>query len=233
MSWVWEQGPDDPQDRYVMLKLADNANSEGKCFPSMADICKSTKLSESTVRRCLNDLEKGSYLTVIKGVGRGHHSQYQLHKKVSEGKVSDRKVSEEKVSTGPLKGVTQTLKGVSLTEPPHPLIRVTVKNHQEPSGAFALGATPVVEELPAWVNADLWQGFVEMRRKMPRVPFTDRARAGILADLDRLRGWGIDANQRLDKATKHGWRGVLFDSDGPQQKSNPLAGMRFANGGPR
>lgn len=216
MAWVWENGPEDSNDRYVLLKLADNANQEGQCYPSMTEISRATRLSESTVRRCLNNLEKGGWLTAFKGIGRGKHSQYVLLKKVSEEKVSQRKVSERKVSFGPIKGVTQTLKGVSLTEPPHPLKGVTVKNHQEPSGEFTLSAPDSKPTLPEWLNTDSWKGFVEMRSKMPRVPFTDRAREGILGDLAKLKSWGIDPNERLEKAIKSGWRGVLFDDDRPR-----------------
>jgi hypothetical protein len=54
-----------------------------------------------------------------------------------------------------------------------------------------------------------------MRRKIPRVPFTDRARSNILSDLEKLHSYGIDPNQRLEKAISSGWRGVLFPDDRP------------------
>src|ERR1700744_3895495 len=99
MSWVWSDGPDDPGDRYVLLKLADNANQDGLCWPSLLEISTTTKLSESSVRRSIQRLEKGGWLTVKRGLGRGKSSEYILQKKVSTGKVSDRKVSRGKVST--------------------------------------------------------------------------------------------------------------------------------------
>lgn len=161
MSWVWESGPCDPVDRYILLKLADNADQEGRCFPSMSDISVKTCYSESTIRRAIQNLSKGGWLTVIKGLGKGNNSQYQLLKKVSEENLSERKVSERKVSgrkvSGRLpKGVTQKTKGVRVTEPPHPHKGVTIKNHQEPS-LFASSDTslPAIGTLPC-LQGKMW-----------------------------------------------------------------------------
>lgn len=69
------------------------------------------------------------------------------------------------------------------------------------------------KSLPPYVDEEQWDGFVEMRQKMHKVPFTERAKNGIIADLVRLHEMHIDPNERLSEATKRGWRGVLFDSD--------------------
>ena len=42
----------------VYIYLADRANKEGVCWPSIPTISKDLKLSESTTRRALNDLRK-------------------------------------------------------------------------------------------------------------------------------------------------------------------------------
>jgi DNA-binding transcriptional regulator YhcF (GntR family) len=133
LSEVWNNGPENPLERYVLLKLADNANDDGYCFPSLDEICAKTKLSSSTVRRFIKALERDGWIEVNRGRGAGHRSQYQLLGKRSEGKLSHRKVSHEKVSDRSEKGVTQTKKGIRQTNPPHPLIGVTVTNRQEPS----------------------------------------------------------------------------------------------------
>lgn len=43
--------------KIVLLKLADNANDNGKCWPSMGRIAHETDLSERSVIRCINDLK--------------------------------------------------------------------------------------------------------------------------------------------------------------------------------
>lgn len=42
----------------VYIYLADRANKDGICWPSIPTISKDLKLSESTTRRALNDLRK-------------------------------------------------------------------------------------------------------------------------------------------------------------------------------
>lgn len=42
----------------VYIYLADRANKDGICWPSIPTIAKDLKLSESTVRRALGDLRK-------------------------------------------------------------------------------------------------------------------------------------------------------------------------------
>ena len=130
MTWVWDHGPDDPVNRYIMLKLADNANDEGYCFPSLPEISARTRYSESTVRRAIHDLERLGYLTMTPGSGRGYRSEYQLIKRVSEchplqeERVSERKLSERKLSERKLSH--RQKKGVRVKNPPDPLLGRTV-----------------------------------------------------------------------------------------------------------
>jgi len=62
MSWVWEHGPKKSTDRYVLLALADNADDNGKCWPSISHLSKKCSLSERTVIRAIKNLIKEGYL---------------------------------------------------------------------------------------------------------------------------------------------------------------------------
>lgn len=73
--------------------------------------------------------------------------------------------------------------------------------------------------IPAWIDPDAWHGFEQMRRSMHKVPFTDRAKALILADLYRIKEAGYCANASLDQSTLNGWRGVFV----PKSKDIPQA----------
>ena len=46
----------------VYIYLADRANKDGICWPSIPTMSKDLKLSESTTRRALNDLRKASLI---------------------------------------------------------------------------------------------------------------------------------------------------------------------------
>jgi hypothetical protein len=56
-SWAAEQVTGSPITKLVLLKLADNANDEGVCWPSVPLIAEHTELSERTVQDHLRRLE--------------------------------------------------------------------------------------------------------------------------------------------------------------------------------
>lgn len=46
----------------VYIYLADRANKDGECWPAIPTIARELKLSQSTVRRALQDLRKAGFL---------------------------------------------------------------------------------------------------------------------------------------------------------------------------
>lgn len=61
--------------------------------------------------------------------------------------------------------------------------------------------------LPDWISKDAWSAFEEMRRKI-RAPMTDRAREGIVRELEKLRELN-DPNEVLLQSVTRAWRGVF------------------------
>ena len=63
MTWAFEQ-PLAGNHKVILLVLADHHDDErGICFPSVGRIAQRAHISESTVVRCLRDLETAGYLT--------------------------------------------------------------------------------------------------------------------------------------------------------------------------
>ena len=63
--------------------------------------------------------------------------------------------------------------------------------------------------IPSWLDHESWAGFVEMRKSIPKIPFTARAQTLILKELQSLKDQGYDPNKCLDQSTMNGWRGVF------------------------
>ncbi len=63
-SWAAEQITGSPITKLVLLKLADNANDEGVCWPSVALIADHTELSERTVQDHLRRLEAKALVSI-------------------------------------------------------------------------------------------------------------------------------------------------------------------------
>ncbi|WP_163834714.1 helix-turn-helix domain-containing protein [Spartinivicinus ruber] len=63
MSWVFTLSKLDPYKKIVLLSLADNANDQGYCWPSMDTIANKSSMSKQTVRRHLKSLEELNLIT--------------------------------------------------------------------------------------------------------------------------------------------------------------------------
>lgn len=71
MSAVWAL--DLPSsEKFVLLALADNANDDGTCWPSVATICSKTSLAERTVRKVIHTLQQLGQLVISERYGRSN-----------------------------------------------------------------------------------------------------------------------------------------------------------------
>ena len=76
MSAVFESKTLGPTERLVMLALADHADDEGKCYPSIMRLCDRTGLSERAVQTNVKKLTEAGYLAVYIGGGKGNANLY-------------------------------------------------------------------------------------------------------------------------------------------------------------
>lgn len=58
MSWVWEHSETSGSERLVLLALADSANDEGTCWPSMETIARKCRISRRYVVTIIKTLVK-------------------------------------------------------------------------------------------------------------------------------------------------------------------------------
>jgi DNA-binding transcriptional ArsR family regulator len=57
-SWAWKQTTGDHGTKLVLLKLTDNANDAGECWPSQRRLAAECEMSRATVQRKLDKLEE-------------------------------------------------------------------------------------------------------------------------------------------------------------------------------
>lgn len=76
MTEVWDSSSAKGSARLVLLSLADHANDEGYCYPSVARLARKSVLSERNVQLVLSELETRGELVRLLGTGRGHVNQY-------------------------------------------------------------------------------------------------------------------------------------------------------------
>jgi hypothetical protein len=78
MSAIWERGPVKQSERFVLLALADYANDDGECWPSIAGIARKTCLSERGVQTIIRRLEADGWLEIEAGNGRKNCNLYHI-----------------------------------------------------------------------------------------------------------------------------------------------------------
>jgi hypothetical protein len=78
MSRVWEHGPLRQAERFVLLAIADYANDDGECWPSIAGICRKTCMSERGVQTIIRRLEQSGWLHISIGGGRRNCNLYTI-----------------------------------------------------------------------------------------------------------------------------------------------------------
>lgn len=113
LTWVWKHAPvSDPTCLLVLASLADQANDDGYCWPSIASTAKRCRISERQVQRWVSSLVEQGLLEVRERPGTSN--MYRIL-------GGDTHVTPDTHVTG---GVTPTSGGVR--RPRHP-------NHKEPS----------------------------------------------------------------------------------------------------
>lgn len=78
MSAVFDSNLPSTQ-RLVMLSLADHADDDGRCYPSISRLCKRTGLSERAVQSNLKRLQSDGYLTIKKNAGPKGSNVFFVH----------------------------------------------------------------------------------------------------------------------------------------------------------
>lgn len=62
MSAVWQQGPNETVQRFVLLALANYADQEGYCWPSYSSLAERCAISRSTAMRTVKALETDGWI---------------------------------------------------------------------------------------------------------------------------------------------------------------------------
>jgi hypothetical protein len=203
--------------KMVLLVLADNANEQGACWPSITTISRKSGLSERTVQRHLRELECG---TLIERDARyGRSSVYQLV--LWNPRQPDTPVSLTPPSPCHPTPVTVSPSGVSPCHPePSVEPSLNLNTPLPPKGGARGGESqatkskPVDDPLdipkelhsPAFTTA--WQRWMTFRRGLGKKPKDWRTL--FAAQLEWLKDFGAsNATAMLNQSMRNGWQGLF------------------------
>ena len=63
------------------------------------------------------------------------------------------------------------------------------------------------EDIPGWIDPELWKAFQEVRRNA-KAKMTERAERLIITELDKLKGQGHNPSKVLEQSIRNGWKDV-------------------------
>jgi hypothetical protein len=178
MTAVWDREDLSSTQKLVLLALADWANDDGLCWPSINRLAIKASLTSRAVQKTIRSLEDAGFIRREEVLGKGN--RYWISAPLND-------VHPCPTFTPPLNDVHPT------PEPRSPNTSIT---HQL--------TTNDIIGIPDWLPMDAWNGWVEMRKKRKR-PLTDRATARAINKLDAIRSKGHDIEDLLDRSTINGW----------------------------
>lgn len=193
MSAVWERDDLDPSERLVMLSLADHADDDGVCYPSIARLCKRTSMSDRGVQKVLTRLQERGFLRVEIGAGRKGSNRYFVTATPEPGSPPNH-VHPEPSSPPPRTTFTIT---------PEPGSPKPSKNHQEPSNSNE--AREVAELLEIYASPSAVASFMAYRRKSKAKGTTLTAAKRLASNLRAIVERGGDADDALGLAEERVW----------------------------
>ncbi len=199
MSLVWAL--DLPTgEKIVLLALADQANDNGHCWPSMALIAKRSGMTTRGAQSIIKRLETIGHLHRVQVIGKG--CNYYIHPRTS--------FTPERRS------------------PPKQTALTPERRSPKPSRTISIDRESVRASfdfvLPDSIPAEAWADFLEMR-KAKRASPTAKAKQLLVAKLLRLADAGHPPGDVLNQSTEHNWTGI-FELKGQTNagRSRPMGG---------
>jgi hypothetical protein len=178
MTAVWDREDLSSTQKLVLLALADWANDEGLCWPSIDRVAKKSSLKKRAVQLAIRSLEEMQFIRREEVIGKGNKYWIQI----------------------PVHHMHPCIKD---TPPVHEVHGTRASDAPNTSITHQLTTNDIIG-LPDWLPMDAWNGWVEMRKKRKR-PLTDRATARAINKLDAIRSKGHDIEDLLDRSTINGW----------------------------
>ena len=184
MTRVWGRLDLTPTHKLILLGLADWANDEGLCWPSIDRLAQKTGLSRRAIQTNIRQLQGCRLIRREEVVGKGNRYWLTLEDDPVEGRTICTRAGDAPV---------QEMHGGGAPAAPN-----TLMIHQKDI---------YKGDWPDWLPLDAWVGFVNMRNATKK-PMTDRAVQNLLTKLEKMRADGQDVAEVLDQSTNACWADV-------------------------
>lgn len=201
MSQCWPMEGMSPAQKSVLISLADQANDDGYCWPSVGTIASRTCLSERAVQGAIKWLHSAGLLSSDER--KGTSSVYRITPAAYAPPQEMRPADAAPRGADAAPQPPQMLHPTPADAAPKPSMNRQL-NRKEPKDTRA-DATGFV--LPDWIPADAWAAFMETR-KTKKAKSTAYALGLIVKSLEAFKADGHDPLAILNASIKAGWSDV-------------------------
>ena len=179
MTAVWDREDLSSTQKLVLLSLADWANDEGLCWPSIERVAKKSSLKKRAVQLAIRSLEEMQFIRREEVIGKGNKYWVQI----------------------PMHQVHPCTKDIP---PVHQMHETHAPDAPNTSKIHQLTTKYIRRELPECIPVDAWNGWVEMRKQRKK-PLTERAYNQAIDKLVAFKDKGQNISEILDRSTMNGW----------------------------
>lgn len=179
MTAVWDREDLSSTQKLVLLSLADWANDEGLCWPSIERVAKKSSLKKRAVQLAIRSLEEMQFIRREEVIGKGNKYWVQI----------------------PMHQVHPCTKDIP---PVHQMHETHAPDAPNTSKIHQLTTKYIRRELPECIPVDAWNGWVEMRKQRKK-PLTERAYNQAINKLVAFKDKGQNITEVLDRSTMNGW----------------------------
>lgn len=202
MTEAWKLQDLSSTQKFVFMSLADNANDQGECYPSMALIVRRTCLSERAVRDAIRALESKGYVRSVSRLGTS--TMYHLSTAPAAAAPPAPNAPRQEMPPRAARAAPPPRQEVPPTPAaaaPKPSINPQVNRQLTVKDATAL--------LPDWLPTDAWEMYDRFRTKKSGKGWTGDAKRLALRNLEKLRELGHDPAAVIEQSVMNGWAGLF------------------------
>ncbi len=212
-DWAWSVSIKPASLKLILLSMADRADEEHCCFPSILRLVKDTCLDQKTVQKGIGELaDRG--LIVDTGERKGSTKRVRVFRLVGvEQPNGPKKGNIPKSGNVPKNGEMNDPKNGEMNDPKNGVQNQSGESVIEPEEDSGL---------PDWLPVKEWEDFKQHRHEM-KAPLSELAMTKAINKLDRLRKEGSPPTQVLEQSVVNGWKG-LFVVKGGQVVQFPASG---------
>jgi hypothetical protein len=218
-SFVWEHSAQKGAALLLLLALADHANDDGICWPSIKRLAERARVTERHAKRIVNTLVESGEVEIEQGGGRGRTTTYRVICLKGDTHVTHSK----KGDISSIKGDIYDKKVTPMSEKGDTHVTPTIKNHHKEPSKEPLGDEPdllrfmpihlkVPELLNAWGE---WCEYQKGRGKPITLPTAKR-------QYKQFEKWGIEQSiAAMDNSIGNNWTSPILPKSDNGQSNEP------------